>query len=201
MGKTTKRQGSMRWKRKEDRETGALFHEGARFASGGLRKREAEGRGGPDERIHPALERKNVTVIRPQGEEKLAVASHWPEPRRRSERSPIPVRLDEPLETGLLFSLVSPVLDPFLSLSRPLRFSFLLFTFRCPLVTDRSRKITENDLSNGNFSVATFTLTVYPMQHRVSFLQWSAFPRLHRFLTNNSAIYNLDERVVVIASF
>lgn len=41
-----------------------------------LRKREAEGREGPDERILPALKRKNVTVIRPQGEEKLAVASH-----------------------------------------------------------------------------------------------------------------------------
>lgn len=40
-----------------------------------------------DERIlGSALERKNVTVVRLQGEEKLAVARHWPKPRRRSER-------------------------------------------------------------------------------------------------------------------
>lgn len=40
-----------------------------------------------DERIRSTLERKNVTVVRPQGEEKLAVARHWPKPRRRFERS------------------------------------------------------------------------------------------------------------------
>lgn len=49
----------------------------------GEREREA------DERIRSALEWKNVTVVRPQGEEKLAVARHWPKPRRRSERSPL----------------------------------------------------------------------------------------------------------------
>lgn len=115
-----------------------------------------KGAEGSDERIRPALERKNVTVIRPQGEEKLAVAaSHWPEPRRRrSERSPIPVRSDEPLERerdrSPFPSLIpSPSLFA-LSLATP---DFILYSLRSaapflPLPpADRSRKITENDLS------------------------------------------------------
>lgn len=115
-----------------------------------------KGAEGSDERIRPALERKNVTVIRPQGEEKLAVAaSHWPEPRRRrSERSPIPVRSDEPLsrerDRSPFPSLIpSPSLFA-LSLATP---DFILYSLRSaapflPLPpADRSRKITENDLS------------------------------------------------------
>lgn len=52
--------------------------EGALFGAKGvaLQRNAREREEAPDERIRPALERKNVTVIRPQGEEKLAVASH-----------------------------------------------------------------------------------------------------------------------------
>lgn len=119
--------------RKRERGKRALFREGGSSANRwpaktrGRREQEKA----PDERIRPALERKNVTVIRPQGEEKLAVAaSHWPEPRRRrSERSPIPVRLDEPLERErpVSFSL-SPFSPPLaLPLATP---HFILYSLR-----------------------------------------------------------------------
>lgn len=113
----------------------------------------------PDERIRPALERKNVTVIRPQGEEKLAVAaSHWPEPRRRrSERSPIPVRLDEPLERErpVSFSL-SPFSPPLaLPLATP---HFILYSLRsaAPLPSLRTGpgKLPRTIFRNGNSSLS-----------------------------------------------
>lgn len=56
-----------------------IFSAGERWLPGERTSLDAarrEGREASDERIRSALERKNVTVVRPQGEEKLAEARH-----------------------------------------------------------------------------------------------------------------------------
>lgn len=124
-----------------------IFPAGLPGIAGSLGAARREGREASDERIRSALERKNVTVVRPQGEEKLAVARHWPKPRRRSERSPLrrflfartclgSARLPP---TGLLSSRFSRRASPlFYRIPRRGHLSLLLSP---SLGTDRSRKI------------------------------------------------------------
>lgn len=159
-GKKKKKKKSSKWKRKgeltRERERegrGLCSVKEARPRIGGLRRREAEGsREGSRRKDTSSLGAKKRNGHSPARWRKVGRSSQpltgAKETTLRAIADSCPLgRASRERETGLLFPL--SFFPAARSSPRHAAFYFILFTFRCPppLAADRSRKITENDLS------------------------------------------------------